>query len=253
MSEFFSGKRFQLLILQHWADNRKRYLLSILAYIGLLMLWFFVAYLAEPRIPLDPDLQKATFYISLFALGTTYASQYYSHFSSRARGINFLMVPASQFEKMLCSLLYTVLLFLAVITVCFYLVDLPMTYLLTPRAPVEGVVRASGPVNVFEVKFFNFPEGPYGRLLFFYLSVQSAFLLGSVLFNRFSFLKTCIIGLVTFFIGFIIVYLANKTAFDNDTIDMFPVWVRRIIVTLSFVIPPVIWASTYFRLKAKQV
>lgn len=253
MNEFFSGKRFQLLILQHWADNRKRYTLSILACIGVLILWFLVAILANNQEPFDQEFQKATYFISLFALGTTYASQYFGHFSSQAKGINFLMVPASHFEKLLCSILYSVVLFLLLMSICFYLVDVPANYLMKDNPSPAGTLSEYGTANVFDVTVFDFQDSFKGPLIFFYLSVQSIFLFGSVLFRKYSFLKTCISGLVFGFLTFIIVYLANKAAFDNDTINIIPDWFTKTIVILSWTAPVFFWVLTYFRLKAKRV
>ena len=258
MNEFFSGKRFQLLILQHWADNRKRYLLSIAAYIGVMMLWFLVAILGNSQDDFDQNFQRASYYLPLFALGCFYASQYFSQFSSTAKGINFMLVPASHFEKLSCGLFYSVLLFLLVFSISFYLVDIPASQLMHPRLlqdgqQIPGDYREYGTANVFDLQIFDFAETARVYLLPFYLSVQSVFLFGSVLFKRYSFLKTAISGLVLGFIGFIVVYVANKTAFDNDTVFLFPQWVREIISVLTWLTPPFFWVLTYFRLKAKQV
>lgn len=253
MSEFFSSKRFQLLILQHWADNRKRYVLSIVAYIGVLMLWYLVLNLAGQVGPLDQDAQQFSYYCPVFVLGATYASSYFNHFSNQAKGINYLLIPASHFEKILCSVLYTAILFLVMITVCFYLVDLPWAYLTQDNpVPAHSTIRP-GVANVFEVPIFEIEGANQGRLIFFYLSGQSVFLLGSVVFKKYSFLLTCIAGLVTALLTLLILYLFNKKEFENDTFELFQPWVRTTVVTLTYIIPFVSWTFTYFRLKAKQV
>ena len=51
MNQFFSLKRFNLLVLKHWADNRKRYGLSVLAFIGLLIAWFLFIMLTDEQPP----------------------------------------------------------------------------------------------------------------------------------------------------------------------------------------------------------
>ncbi|RYY57246.1 MAG: hypothetical protein EOO09_03145 [Chitinophagaceae bacterium] len=253
MNDFFSGKRFQLLILQHWADNRKRYLLSIAAYIGVMMLWFLVAIIGNSQEDFDQNFQKASYYLPLFALGSFYASQYFSQFSSTAKGINFLMVPASHFEKLLCGLFYSVLLFLVLFTACFYLVDIPASQFMKDHSRSAEDYRTYGTANVFDVEIFDFADSARVSLLLFYLSVQSVFLFGSVLFRRYSFLKTGISGMVFGFLVFIIAYLSNKAAFDNDTVFLFTPWVRQLLSILTWLTPVFFWTLTYFRLKAKQV
>src|SRR5687767_7415314 len=106
MNQFFSFNRFKLLVLKHWADNKKRYGLSVLAFIGLLITWFvFTILTGLDDKSMGKAAQQITFFLSLFAVGTFYASQYFHELGSRARGINFLLVPASAFEKLLCSIL----------------------------------------------------------------------------------------------------------------------------------------------------
>ena len=123
MNQFFSFKRFSLLVMKHWADNRKRYGLSALAFIGLLITWFvFTMLTGMDDYPMGKAAQQITFFLSLFAVGTFYASQYFRDLGSRSKGINFLLVPASVFEKLLCSVLYTVVLFFVVFVTAFYLV-----------------------------------------------------------------------------------------------------------------------------------
>src|SRR5688572_24965211 len=117
MNQLFSFNRFKLLVLKHWAENKKRYGLSLLAYTGLLIAWFvFFIFVPEEEGPMDKHLQQGAFFLSLFGAGTFYASQYFSDLGSRAKASNFLLVPASTFEKFLCSLLYTVVLFFVIFT-----------------------------------------------------------------------------------------------------------------------------------------
>lgn len=253
MNDFFSGKRFQLLILQHWADNRKRYLLSIAAYIGVMILWFLVAIIGNSQEDFDQNFQKASYYLPLFGLGCFYASQYFSQFSSTAKGINFMMVPASQFEKILCGIFYTILLFMLVFTACFYLVDVPASQVMQPVTKRAGDYHQYGTANVFDLVIFDFADTARASLLLFYLSVQSVFFYGSVLFKRYSFLKTAISGLVFCFLVFIIVYLANKAGFDNDDVYLFNEGARQFISIMTWLTPPLFWVLTYFRLKRKQV
>src|SRR5688572_23843932 len=116
MNQFFSFKRFNLLVLKHWAVNKKRYSLSVLALIGLLILWFVFALIIGDDNKMSIDFQQTTFYFGLFVLGTIYASQYYQDLGSKPKGSNFLLVPASTFEKFICSLLFTAILFFIVFT-----------------------------------------------------------------------------------------------------------------------------------------
>ena len=157
MNQFFSFKRFTLLVWKHWADNKKRYVLSVLAFFGLLATWFvFTMLTGFDDVPMGREVQTITYFFSLFAVGTFYASQYFSDLGSRPKGINFLLVPASAFEKLLCSLLYSIVLFFLVFTTIFYTVDILMVGIAKtlPANPETGAKPAVA--NVFDIIFLSF-------------------------------------------------------------------------------------------------
>jgi len=269
MNQFFSFKRFSLLVSKHWADNKKRYSLSVLAFIGLLITWFVFTMLAGFDRPMVEEIQMITFYLSLFAVGSFYASQYFSDLGSRAKGINFLLVPASAFEKLLCSLLYTVVLFFVVFLTTFYLVDTLMVVIANsfPRVPKTSVL------NIFNVVVVPVNLDATINFLLFFFAVQSAFLLGSVYFEKFSFIKTIISCFVAGFILFCVMYFfgtkflpngdypkgflnAYRVYIDgeNDRLVQLPDWIGQVLRFIVFyTIAPFLWVVTYYRLKEKQV
>jgi len=199
MNQFFSFKRFTLLVLKHWADNKKRYGLSVLAFIGLLITWFVFTLLVEPDIRMPKDVQQITYFFSLFVVGTFYASQYFSDLGSRSKGINFLLVPASAFEKLLCSLLYTVVLFFVVFTTIFYIVDSLMVAISSNLPGNNEVNGKPTVVNVFKIIILRFNRDSTINFLLLYFSVQSVFLLGSVFFEKYSFIFLAAALIASFF------------------------------------------------------
>jgi hypothetical protein len=273
MNQFFSFKRFYLLVLKHWADNKKRYGLSVLAFMGLLITWFvFTMLTGLDDIRMGKNAQQITFFFSLFAVGTFYASQYFSDLGSRAKGINFLTVPASAFEKILCSLLYTVLLFFVIYTAAFYLVDILMVSIANTLPGTETPPGKTSVVNVFKVIIIRFNQDSTINFLLFFFSVQSAFLLGSVYFEKYSFIKTIICGFVAGFILFCFMYFFNELLPDgdyqrgfltsyrvrvdgvNDKLVQVPRWIGEVFRFLvMYGIAPFLWLVTYYRLKEKQV
>jgi len=273
MNQFFSFGRFSLLVAKHWTDNKKRYGLSVLALIGLLIAWFVFLILTDGSRPMEKDVQQMTFFFCLFSLGTFYASQYFRDLGSRPKGINFLLVPASVFEKLLCSLLYTVLLFFAVFVAAFYLVDVLMVAVANTLSGTEATAGKPVVVNVFKIILIRFNKDSTINFLLFFFSVQSAFLLGSVYFEKYSFIKTIISGFVGAFILFCFMYLFNEvllppgdypmgflTAYRvhvdgiNDRLVQVPHWIGEVFRFLAmFAVTPFLWVVTYYRLKEKQV
>lgn len=274
MNQFFSFKRFLLLVLKHWADNKKRYGLSVLAFVGLLITWFvFTMLTGFDDIPMGRGVQQVTFFLTLFAVGTFYASQYFNDLGSRSRGINFLLVPASAFEKLLCSLLYTVVLFFVVFTIAYYLVDTLMVAIANIFPGTEKLAKKPSVINVFKVTLLRFNRDATINFLLFFFSIQSAFLLGSVYFQKYSFIKTVICGFVAGFVLFCLMYFFNEQLLPNgdfhrgfltsyrvhvdgvnDHLVQVPGWIGEVFrFLIMYAVAPFLWIVTYYRLKEKQV
>lgn len=274
MNQFFRFKRFSQLVAKHWADNKKRYGLSVLAFIGLLIAWFVFTILTRmDSTPMSREVQTVTYFFTLFATGTFYASQYFNDLGSRPKGINFLLVPASTFEKLLCSLLYSVLLFFVVFTASFYLADVLMVAL---AKAFTGTTAGGGKpvvVNIFDIIPLPFNRDTTINFLFFFFSVQAAFLLGSVYFEKYSFIKTIICCFIAGFILFCFLYFFGEVLLPkgdysrgfltsyrvyvdgaNDRLVQIPEWIGRVLLfLLMYAVAPFLWLATYYRLKEKQV
>lgn len=273
MNQFFNFNRFSLLVIKHWADNKKRYLLSVLAFFGLLIGWYIFTMLVDPRFPMGRGLQMITFFFSLFTVGSFYSSQYFRDLGSRSKGINFLLVPASAFEKVLCSLLYTVVLFFVVFTAAFYLVDILMVWIgQNYVSDIPYPADQKGLLNVFNAAKLDASPKTTVNILWIYFSIQSLFLLGSVYFEKYSFIKTIIAGFILFFLLFCFVYfvydMMPKGDYTNGILTSYvvrgsgkdnylvklPDWFGYLLYyVFMYGTAPFLYLVTYFRLKEKQV
>lgn len=270
MNQFFSFSRFRLLALKHWADNRRRYLLSLLALVGLLAGWFALVMIGnEKGNPMGTEVQKTAYFFLLFVAGAFYASQYFRDLGSKAKGSNFLLVPASTYEKLLCALLFAVLLFFVAFTAAFYLVDFIMVQIANSYWD-EGKASV---INIMDTSVLQFREAPAIRAVSLFLLVQSAFLLGSVYFERYSFIRTVISGFVVGFILFTLIYFLYdrftpwgdfpEGFFVSSGVDLqgieerpvnAPAWIGGVYrFLLAYALAPFFWLVTYYRLKEKQV
>jgi hypothetical protein len=257
MNQFFSFRRFNLLVSKHWAENKKRYGLSVLALVGLLIIWFLFVLVVGDDEMLSDEFQQSTYFLSLFAVGTFYGSQYFRDLASKPKGSNFLLVPASTFEKLLCSLMYTVVFFFIVFTAAFYLVDILAVSIANT---VPGLDKPEGKiylVNIFEVTFFSFNDNSTLNFLLFFFSVQSAFLLGSVYFKKYNFIKTIITGFVVWISLFLLVYFIVEHVLpegkDNELLAQLPNWSTNLLRIMVYGLAPLLWIVAYYRLKQKQV
>lgn len=276
MNQTFDFRRFSLLVGKHWADNRKKYMLSIVAFMSLILIWYVFIMLTDPLDPLAEGLQHVTYYFSLFLVGPFYASQFFKDLSSRSKGINYLMVPASTLEKTLCSIFYVVILFVVVFTVAFYLVNIITVGLANLIHPDYSGVARNGIVHKAHISnIFRIPGNPRNMAQYFFLlffAVQSVAFLGSIYFPKYSYIKTAIsitiVCLVIALVGFYFTSffmprggfneLSTYRVFSEDgnetRVIQLPAWIGKVLKFLFFyAFPPIFWVTTYFRLKEKEV
>jgi hypothetical protein len=243
----------------------------MIAFAGLLIAWFAFTMLIESRVLMSKSIQMITYFFLLFTVGAFYSNQYYRELASRSKGINFLLVPASTFEKVLCSLLFTVILFFIIFTSVFYLVDVLMVAVAKGFTTTDFPDKERGVLNVFEAARVPFDVKSSFNILLIFFSIQSIFLLGSVYFTKFSFIKTIITGFVIFFVVFFFVYFLNDmmpkgeyagflTSYriygngKEQYIVSVPRWLGQFLdYLLMYGFAPFMWIVTYFRLKEKQV
>jgi len=281
MNQTFNFGRWWMLITMHWAENRKRYLLSLLAIGGLLAAWYGFLLTIDKYAPLNPFVQYATYYCGLYFVGCLYASTLFAGLGSKAEGIQILAVPASQLEKLLCAIFFGVILFYLMYTLVFYIVDIPMLQLANRIAANEHRVWPGTAIPLPKMEVLNIrnsewapvPDKEYHLFLAGYFAIQSAFLLGSVYFTRYSFIKT-IVGILLFWLAFIVfaekgvrahlpdgwtVY--NLMQWNNYRINeaqlhlvRLPSWVEGgVIILVQYSCPFVFWFIAYIRLKEKEV
>lgn len=294
MTQSFDAGRWWLLVAKHWAENLKKYSLALIAITGLLVFWYVLLLLTDNRHSMDTGTQIGTYYTGLFLAGCLYGSILFSDLGSKTKGLNYLAVPASHLEKLLCSLFYVVIVFFTVYTALFYTVDVLMVKISNAVEHSRWLkyhetwrlYEPQNVTNVFYEKGYSNKENVLYYLLLLFFVLQSAFVLGSVYFPKFSFIKTVIslllIGLV---IAFIIakvllpilppgsfykgidsyhVYTMQElpkgggvTIYSDDNTDKLvtlPSWISDVLMfLLKYAFAPLFWMAAYYRLKEKEI
>lgn len=100
-TNIFSGKRFQLLVKQHFIHNAQFLLLSIGAYVGVI---FIVLSLVQVGNSLEPhrlEIFQAFLIGFVTVFGILYVGHSFPAFRSKESTISYLMLPASVLEKFL--------------------------------------------------------------------------------------------------------------------------------------------------------
>ena len=261
MSPTFSFSRLGKLIAKQFYENSRLYLISTLALLGLLSLAFtFWITVAGPNYQ-----EEETYFIFLFGLflaGAIFASMSFNMLGRKDKGIYWLGIPATHLEKLVCTILFSVVLFFIVYCLCFYLVkSIALTYLDSRVGAIYTEMNGSkdGFGSVF--KYF----------LYAYFAVQSLYLLGSVYFSRYSFIVTTVVGALVMFL--FVYYITQIDRFmEPDSWELFtvkradanvqdsyflysvsPTVVDIIKYAVQFLWVPVFWVATWYRLKEKEI
>jgi len=269
----FSFQRWSWLVGKHWVENKKRYLLSIVAIFALLIFYFTFNLLAHGDAPIDRSIQIVGYFLGLFGIGCLYAGQFFSPLGSKAKGAYYLLTPASALEKLLCALLYVVVIFFTAYTAVYYLADIIMIAIANSLHPYYATSPSEVPINIFYE--YNWGLGDANLMYFFLLAffaVQSVFLLGSVYFNQYGIVKTAIVLFVGFLaFAFLEGYLLHKMLPNGDHHKGLASYLTYVnnkpdkVVQLStlidevafflakYAVPPFMWLVTYFRLTEKEI
>ncbi|MDO6435377.1 hypothetical protein Q4E93_32475 [Flavitalea sp. BT771] len=280
MNQTFDFGRWWMLVGGHWAENRKRYLLALLAMGGLLMAWYGFLLAIDKFGPLNLFLQYTAYHCGLYVVGCLYASTIFAELGSKARAIQYLSIPASHLEKLMCGILFGVVLFFLAYTLVFYLVDIPMVSMANDIIAREhqhwpGTMSPIGKVEVLNLwnnQWAPMPDKQYHLILLGYFVVQSAFLLGSVYFKRWGFIKTIVTILLCWLVFILFMgkglqeFLPEGWHYDTPLqwinfstpgppqfVRLPPSLERILIFLIQYSIAPMLWFITYFRLKEKEV
>ena len=285
MNQVFDMQRWVLLVRKHWGDNRNKYLLSLGAIAALLFLWFGFLILMDSHGAMSREPQTITFYVGLFLTGSLTASLLFSDLGNKPKALNFLAVPASQVEKILCMIFYGVVVFFVCYTVVFYVVD----FLMVKVANAVTIARLERNreslefftpekvMNVFGKFKVSANDNPFNVLttiLCLFFALQGAYALGSIYFPAYSFIKTTITLLITIllfiflvakvlspmlpdggnFSGNLSVYQMYKRDYSSMDAILLPSWTGDAMVGyFKYLLAPAFWIATYFRLKEKEV
>lgn len=274
MNAVFNLNRWLLCIGKHWSENKRKYLLSLAAIGGLLVLWYSFVLIIDHSEPINGNIQTITYYVGMFLTGTLYASLIFSDLSEGPRAMHYLLTPASVLEKLLSALLYGVVLFFVCYTIIFYAVDLIMIKVANSMvsASMERMHLPFKPMEVTNV-FWSSDGNPINFwTLLLYFGVQTIFLLGSVYFAKFNFVKTLVAGLIVFLVLVFYVhevldsFMPNGSFFQpftvyrvydpgkGDVMVQLPEWISSILLFLmKYTLAPFLWVVAYFRLKEKEV
>lgn len=269
MNNTFNINRFGLLLRRQWLDFGKVYLISLVVLVlSILSLYYF-------NMPREIDYNfrwddnqhvKLFFKVPIFlTLGFIFisviSSTYFSSLGQKDRAIVELISPTSTLEKFLSAIFYTSIISIISYLLAFYLVDKVFNIYLDFTWQHQKILNYRTNLLITPVYSSIYSDIINERSLHFYslpFIVNSIFLLGSIYFKKFHYLKTaiCSIGFIIAVIGLILYTMSHFTKntvwIGNDY------WQKEenilYIISLSgFLLSLAIWFVVYVRLIEKEV
>jgi hypothetical protein len=177
MNQTFNIHRFTLMLRLDWAEKGRNSLLmaSVLIFCMLAMMVPIALY--DEYSNFREMLQYFAMITILLFGGSLYTSNAFSQYSASDTGIAALMLPASQTEKFLSSLLIN-LVFVIPFLIFFWQFHYFITDYANEKLPVKGD------------KYRYIPKDFMLYSTYCYLGIQSAVFLGSIYFRKSSYIKT---------------------------------------------------------------
>ncbi len=258
MNNTFNTQRLGLLLKRQWLEFGKIYLITLAVALGVIITFYSFSLYGfitgdGPFYERSLGFREPLFLIFGLLFITVIASSYFAHLGQKPKAIIDLMIPASTFEKFLTSILFTSLLS----TVSFLLI-----FWATDFAFLSKIRGMSDAYSKDAVYFFasNKPKEFTSIFLLTPFFVTSVFLLGSIYFNKFHYIKTAISTMIFSGIWTWIIVQTAEELFKgkiminhNNNINDAKLWAEIGAFALMLLLTSIFWIITYVRLREKEV
>lgn len=212
-------------------------------------------------------VQELTFCYGFIGGGCFLASFVFNYFSSNARGASYLTLPASSFEKWLCAVLITVVLYTIIFLVFYRIMDTTFVGLyhksLDPKNPFYKELYEH--VNIFP--FNGFVASASYKM---FVNFTGAMLVGTLYFNKAAFIKVALFICALFIGGFLLNNIMAKAVIDNvdKGLPYYAVFItagkefgklelpsyasKAVDICILYIVPAVLLVTAYVRLREKE-
>lgn len=187
MNETFSTHRFLLLLKKEWIENKRQYLLSVIALFLLLNIILLLQIYLRGNRNYSPDNFLLVALTFLCFLGTTYAITTFQKYRARESAVFQLGLPASATEKILLELVKNVVVFNLTCILLFKATNAFYTWIATNHILPIGYIAPNKDYQETQVGIFAT-----------FLAIQGLFLYCSLHFRKYTYLTAIIIVAVIF-------------------------------------------------------
>jgi len=261
MDIYFNFNRFFLVLKRDFIENGKTALFGILTILSIFsFILVMISFESNDKGLYDFN---ATFYMmEFFIIGIFFAGMAFKDFRNKEKTMSYLMLPASSFEKFLSMLMLTTIGFFVSYTLLFELFNL-----------LNIVIIGSLP-NALNLELFNpfIPE--LGKVILVLIPIQALFLIGAATFKKAPLFYTVLYFFVFlliygFVIGLVLKYYTGamniRSIGDNTQVIYFSgevqnqkeinsiLSIQTFIFFLTYLLAPIFWLITWFKIKEKEV
>ena len=201
--------------------------------------------------------------------GIILSSVIFSYFNTNASGSAYLTLPASAFEKWLCGVLISGVLFTIIFLLFFRLMD-AAAVVIYHNSLDKTIANYNFLYN--EAHIFEFDDKRIQFDYYIFLNFAGAALLGSLYFNKANFIKTTLVVIAVFAFVMGVNYLIARMFFMNQLNSAFPFLSvglqmgndyrminvspeaeERFKACIKYVVPAILWLTAYIRLREKEI
>jgi hypothetical protein len=201
--------------------------------------------------------QEGSFLFILSISGLIFAARQFKAFGHTPSGIHFLMIPATQAEKIITAVLLNTVYYFIMSVVTYTIGNLLGSTLFNNMMSTQAEISWS---------LFTGEQHTIWSVLISFISTQAIYMLGSLIFIKHPVRKTILSIIAITVTLYIIEYFIFQIVFGNETklADLLPFFTEKFanpddsfykIITLLIqgVFAIILWVVSYFRLAEKEV
>lgn len=263
MNNTFNAKRFRLVLKKALLERP----MQMFGFTGLIFILVLILYVVVKSFSGIGTAQTISFIWGLSGGGCFLASFVFAYFSSQSSGSSYLTLPASHFEKWLCGILIACILYPILFMLFFRIMDASFVAMyhnsLDPASPFFKQQYES-------VYLFAYDDIIAAKVYSLFLLFTSLMLLGSLYFNKISFIKSaitiCVICIGCYGLNWLIAKtifgnINDAAPFNHVTIPVgkeeasieLPAMVANIYqYSFFYIIPFLLYGLAYIRLREKE-
>lgn len=268
MTYALNYSRSFLLLRKHLFESRKTYMLLSLAIAAFLILWLGVSLTFTNPYLFSERAQVSYYFVTLFLSGCLSSGVLFSDLGTKARAINYLLLPGSALEKFGCQLLFGVFIFFIGYSAVFYAVDTLVVFIANIKYDTHWQVINLLHINRYPNPFLDIQNT---SMFYIYFPIQAMFMLSSIYFVKNSIFKGLVcLGLlwVACTLFFVLMRMILPPGRFVDGVNVYEIIDRsglikhiRVPAAISqvfaiffmYLITPALWLVAYVRLAEKEL